>query len=196
MTENAPSSIGGPSASGAPAIWATVSLALSVAGTFGSLYLSLGLGLKACPLCFYQRTFIMAVAAVLAIGLCADRTRPALFCLLALPSALAGLGVAAFHEYLVVAEILECPKALLGLGTAPAQSLTIFAALVIALLLGAWSANRKGAFGLAIVLGGLMAWGSIASSPPMPPVPKTPYDPVTQPLEMCRPVFREAARPQ
>jgi disulfide bond formation protein DsbB len=167
-----------------------ISLVLALAGTAGSLFLSLGLGLKACPLCFYQRTFIMAAAAVLLIGLAVDRTRPGVFCLLSLPLALAGLGVAAFHEYLVVTEVLECPKALLGLGTAPAQSLAVFAALTLSSLLGAWSRESKGAFGLAIVAGMLMAWASIASSPPLPPVPKTPYDPVKQPLDTCRPVFR------
>jgi disulfide bond formation protein DsbB len=165
-------------------------LVLALAGTAGSLFLSLGLGLKACPLCFYQRTFIMAAAAVLLVGLTVDRTRPGLFCLLSLPLALAGLGVAAFHEYLVVAEVLECPQAIFGLGTAPAQSLAVFAPLTLSALAGAWSGERKGAFGLALVVGVLMAWASIASSPPLPPVPKTPYDPVKQPLDMCRPVFR------
>lgn len=175
---------------GKSAAWALLSLALSVAGTVGSLYLSLGLGLKACPLCFYQRTFIMATGAVLGIGLLVDRSRTALFCLLVLPLALAGLGVAAFHEYLVVSDVLECPKALLGLGTAPAQSLAAFSALTVSVLAGAWSGGRKGAFALAVVLGALMAWGSVASSPPLPPVPKAPYDSVKQPLDMCRPVFR------
>ena len=170
--------------------YAVASLVLAIAGTLGSLFLSLGMGLKACPLCFYQRTFIMAATAVLLIGLAADRTRPGLFCLLSLPLALAGLGIAAFHEYLVVTDVLECPKALLGLGTAPAQSLAAFAALTVSALVGAWSGDRKGPFSLAIVVGVLMAWASVASSPPLPPVPKTPYDPVKQPLDMCRPVFR------
>ncbi len=170
--------------------YAVAALVLAIAGTLGSLFLSLGMGLKACPLCFYQRTFIMAAAAVLLIGLAVDRTRPALFCLLSLPLALAGLGVATFHEYLVITDVLECPKALLGLGTAPAQSLAVFSALTVSVLAGAWSGERKGAFGLAIVVGVVMAWASIASSPPLPPVPKTPYDPVKQPLDMCRPVFR------
>jgi len=34
----------------------------------GSLWLSVGMGLKACPLCLYQRTFVMGVVAVLGIG--------------------------------------------------------------------------------------------------------------------------------
>jgi hypothetical protein len=172
---------------------AITSLVLALAGTFGSLFLSLGMGLKACPLCFYQRTFMMATAAVLAVGLCVDRARPALFCLLCVPLALAGLGVAAFHESLVVRDILECPRALFGLGTAPAQSLAVFVVLSAAVVSGAWSREHKPAFGLALVVGMIMAWASIASSPPLPPVPKTPYDAVKQPLDMCRPPFRSAS---
>jgi hypothetical protein len=103
---------------------------------------------------------------------------------------LAGLGVAAFHEYLVIADVLECPKALLGLGTAPAQSLAVFGALFAAVAAGAWPGSHKRAAGMALILGLLLGWASVASSPPLPPVPKAPYDPVKQPLDMCRPVFR------
>lgn len=48
-----------------PAICNVVALALAAIATGGSLYLSLGLGLKACPLCFYQRS--LAIAAVLVL---------------------------------------------------------------------------------------------------------------------------------
>src|SRR5437588_24591 len=72
-------------------------LAVAVLGTVGSLLLSLGLGLKACPLCFYQRTFMMSVMAVLGMGLVLGSERPGRLCLLALPLAVAGLGVAMFH---------------------------------------------------------------------------------------------------
>jgi disulfide bond formation protein DsbB len=171
---------------------ATAALVLAIAGTIGSLFLSLGMGLKACPLCFYQRTFIMAAAAVLAIGLIVDRGRAATHCLMILPLAIGGLGVAAFHEYLVCTDVLKCPKALLGLGSAPAQSLAIFVALSAAALAAAWPGDHKRALGLALVVGLLLAWGSVASLPPLPPVPKSPYDPVKQPLDMCRPVFRGA----
>jgi disulfide bond formation protein DsbB len=170
---------------------AVTSLALALVGTFGSLFLSLGLGLKACPLCFYQRAFVMSTAAVLAIGLLADRSRPALYGILSLPLTVAGLGVASFHEYLVVTKVLECPSGLLGLGTAPAQSLVIFIALAAVVVPAAWS-NYGKAFCLSMVVGVLMAIASVASSPPLPPTPKAPYDPAKQPLDMCRPPFREA----
>jgi len=169
---------------------ATAALVLAIAGSIGSLFLSLGMGLKACPLCFYQRTFIMAAAAVLVIGLIVDRGRAATHCLMIIPLVIGGLGVAAFHEYLVVTNVLECPKAVLGLGTAPAQSLAVFVALSAVVFAAAWSGVHKRILGLALIVGLLLAWGSVASSPPLPPVPKSPYDPVKQPLDMCRPVYR------
>src|SRR5687767_383901 len=102
-------------------IMVAVSLGLALAGVAGSLYLSIGMGLKACPLCFYQRTFVMSIAVVLLIGLWKDRRQAALLGLLCVPLTVAGTGIAAFHEYLVLAGKLECPPGLLGLGTAPAQ---------------------------------------------------------------------------
>ena len=136
----------------------------------------------------------MSVFAVLLVGMSADRARPALHSLFAFPLAVAGLGVAAFHQYLVWADVLECPEGILGLGTAPAQSLTVFVLLTTALAATALSGPRGhrrplvtvGAGGLGLAL----AWGSIASSPPLPAPPDAPYDPVEQPLEMCRPPYR------
>ena len=168
--------------------WALLSLLIAVVGTLGSLYLSIGMGLKACPLCFYQRTFIMAAFAVLAVGLLVDRSQAGLLCLLCLPLAVAGTAVAAYHEYLVLASKLECPKAILSIGTAPAQSLAVFVALTAVVAVGCRQKAREGvgaaAFGLAL------AWGCVASAPPMPPTPQKPYD---QPLEICRPPFNPNA---
>lgn len=184
------------SSSRCTACFAWLAMTLALAGTLGSLALSWGLGLKACPLCFYQRTFVMAAFAILGLGLFVERTRPGLICLLSVPMAWAGLGVAAFHEYLVLTNVLECPKALLGIGTAPAQSLAMFVVLAAATSLGACCGRsespRQGASTLigAVILGAVMAAACVKSSPPLPPVPKQPYDPVKQPLDMCRPVFQ------
>ena len=178
--------------------WTLLALVVAFLGTAGSLALSLGLGLKACPLCFYQRSFVMGVFAVLAVGLVVDRSQASLYSVLAIPLATAGLGIAGFHEYLVLTDVLECPPGLFGIGTAPAQSLALFACLFAILLIGALfgrsgRGRRAASILAASVLGLLLAWGSIASSPPLPPAPAAPYDPVKQPLEMCRPPYRAEA---
>lgn len=175
-------------------LWALAALLFAAVGVAGSLYLSLGRGLRACPLCFYQRSFVMATLAVLVVGAAADRTRTGLYCLVSLPLALAGWGVAAFHEYLVLTGVLECPKGLLGIGTAPAQSLAILTVVSAALVGGAWPSRVDGkrravVFCGSVVLGLLLAAGAIASSPPLPPAPTAPYDLAKQPLDMCRPPY-------
>ena len=171
-------------------IWAAFALAL--AGLAGSLFLSLGMNLKACPLCFYQRTFAMSLVAVLGMGLLTG-VRPNHLGLLALPLAVAGLGVALFHVRLEITGKLECPRGVLGLGTAPKQSLAVFAVLFLLLLGGVLSGEPAGRgkwaalFG-GVVLGALLAVASCTSNPPPPAPPKAPYaDPHP---EICRPPYR------
>src|SRR5436853_4078529 len=98
-------------------VWPSLLIALMVLA--GSLWLSIGMKLKACPLCFYQRTFVMGVVAVLGIGLLTGGRHRAVLNLLTLPLAVAGLGVAVFHVYLELTGKLECPAGVLGIGTAP-----------------------------------------------------------------------------
>lgn len=171
--------------------WTMAALLVALCGAVGSVYLSVGLGLKACPLCFYQRSFVMSAAAVLIVGLAKDRALASLLALVCLPLSMAGLAVAGFHEYLEQVGKLECPPALANLGTAPQQSLALF--VVLTLLL--WIAARRHAAAAvgATVLGIVLAWASIASAPPMPPTPTKPYE---QPLDMCRPPFVAAAAKQ
>lgn len=170
-------------------------LVVAVVGTAGSVYLSMGLGLKACPLCFYQRSFVMAVLVVLALGRFVERSRPGLICLLSVPPTWAGLGVAAFHEYLVLTGVLECPSALFGIGMAPAQSLAVFIALAVAVTGGAWCGRQESprqqacTLFVAVMLGAVMEGACVKSAPPLPPVPATAYDPVKQPLDTCRRPF-------
>lgn len=177
---------------------ATAALLMSLAGSAGSLSLSLGLGLKACPLCFYQRSFMMATAAILLFGRWLERDRSARMCVLSLPLVIAGLGVAIFHTWLARAGKLECPTAVLGWGDAPTQSLVAFLALTVVSLGAVWRSvpTNGGSPSLqvlgAIVLGSVMAWLSVASAPPLPPSPTQPYDPIKQPLDMCRPPYRGA----
>ena len=80
--------------------WAWTGLVVAAVGTAGSLWLSLGMGLEACALCFYQRAFMMAALGALAVGLLAGAGRTGVAGALALPAAAAGAAVAGFHVYL------------------------------------------------------------------------------------------------
>jgi disulfide bond formation protein DsbB len=115
--------------------WEPLALAAAILTLVGSLYLSMGMGLVACPLCFYQRTFIMGVVGVLGVGMALRLPlAPGTLSLLALPLAVAGLGVALIHSNLVWTEVLACPLGIFALGSAPFQSLIAYA-VVTALLL-------------------------------------------------------------
>jgi disulfide bond formation protein DsbB len=177
---------------GKAALWTWIALGVSLAALVGSLLLSMGMGLKACPLCLYQRTFVMAVVGVLGLGLLA-RLGPAwTLSLLALPLAVAALSVGIFHVYLEATGKLECPRGILGLGSATQQALVVEVALVVALCVGAATACRAGAASYptmvgAVLLGGLFMAGAVKSAPPMPPAPKAPYE---QPADICRPPYR------
>ncbi len=169
-------------------------LLVSLIALGGSLWLSIGMNLKACPLCFYQRTFVMGAAAVLCMGLLLDREHWPVLHVLALPLAVAGLAVAAFHVYLESTGKLECPKGILDIGTAPQQSLVALTVLVADLTLGALVAAASGAHRvlsvlLAVIVGLALAAAAVKSAPPPPPAPQAPYD---TPLDTCRPPFRGA----
>jgi len=177
-------------ASGGGRVWTVFLLAcIAVAG---SLYLSLGMKLKACPLCFYQRSFAMGTAAVLLIGMLAGRSHRGVLLPLVVPMVIGGLGVAIFHVCLEFGGKLECPSGVWGLGSAPMQSLAIYIVLTLAVAEGIQQSRRLGErVGLisllGVVLGVLLAWGSIASVPPMPPTPTKAYD---SPPDICRPPYR------
>lgn len=171
-------------------VWSSFLVAL--VALLGSLWLSVGMNLKACPLCLYQRTFVMGVVGVLGVGLLAGRRHRGVLALLALPAAVGGFGVAAFHEYLELTGKLECPGGVVGVGTASQQSLAVLSLLLALVVLGAVSNARKGdtrwGAGVgAVALGVLFAVGAVASAPPMPAPPTKAYE---TPLEICRPPFR------
>jgi disulfide bond formation protein DsbB len=168
------------------------SLLVALLATLGSLWLSVGMGLKACPLCFYQRTFAMSVLGVLGIGVLTGRRYRNVLNVLALPLAVGGFGVAAFHGYLELTGKLECPPGVMGIGTAPQQSLAVLTLLLVLVAVGV---VRAGTFGeprmavslAALVLGLLFGVGAVASAPPMTGPPTKAYE---TPLEICRPPFR------
>jgi disulfide bond formation protein DsbB len=173
-----------------PAVAVWLPFVVALAALAGSLWLSVGMHLKACPFCFYQRTFVMGVVAIFAVGVLTGRQHWGVLNLLALPSVIAGLGVAVFHVYLELTGKLECPGGILGIGTAPQQSLAALALLLIVVVIGLARSGPGVARCLtsvaAVVLGVLLAVASIISSPPMPPVPTKAY---TAPLDICRPPF-------
>jgi disulfide bond formation protein DsbB len=177
------------------AFWNILALGVAVVAAGGSVYLSVGLGLKACPLCFYQRSFAIGAVLVLAMMLWLDGLRSSRAVLVTLPLAASGLGVAAFHVYLVQTGKLECPPALFGWGDGPQQSLTVFSALMLVCLGGAISARTvEGGRALVAMVAALLlaagaTWACIASAPPLPPTPKQQFDAVKQPFDMCRPPF-------
>jgi disulfide bond formation protein DsbB len=172
--------------------WTWAALTVAAAGLAGSLFLSLGMALKACPLCFYQRAFVMSVFAVLGVGLLGGARHIGRLSLFVLPPAVAGLGVALFHVYLEVTGKLECPAGLLEWSTAPKQSLGMFGVLVALLVVdvlrgpGAGVSHWPGLAG-AILIGSLLAVASCTSNPPMPTPPKEPY---AKPPDICRPPYR------
>jgi disulfide bond formation protein DsbB len=172
-----------------PGVWLSLALVVAVLGAAGSLWLSIGMGLKPCPLCFYQRSFMMSVVGVLGIGLAFRAGRLGL---LALPLATAGLGVALFHVYLEAQGKLECPRGILGLGTAPQQSLAMFVLLFFLIGVDVLRGIRVGesrVTGLVsgLVLGGLFAVASCTSNPPVPLPPEERSRPEPQ---ICRPPVR------
>ena len=156
-----------------------LALVVAIATAAGSLYLTLELGQKACTLCLYQRAFAFALVGVLTTGLLAFRDRAARVCLLGLPVALAGLGVAAFNSYLGMTEwprqnenwYLACPAGIEGYGTITQQSLVAFGAAAILLLIGAVAEVKVSGHGglsliAGLVLGIAAAYGSIIANPP------------------------------
>jgi disulfide bond formation protein DsbB len=155
--------------------WEPLALAAAILTLVGSLYLSMGMGLVACPLCFYQRTFIMGVVGVLGVGMALRLPlAPGTLSLLALPLAVAGLGVALIHSNLVWTEVLACPLGIFALGSAPFQSLIAYAVVTALLLPGAFHRSASPVPAVPRTVG-LVALGlaftlfSVLSSPKLPP---------------------------
>jgi disulfide bond formation protein DsbB len=74
-----------------------VATAVATVATSGSLWFSLGLGLVPCTLCWYQR--ILMYPLVVIVGVAAVERRPGVY-RTALPLAVPGLLLAAYHSYL------------------------------------------------------------------------------------------------
>ena len=184
-----PKMVGSPTAAssaGTAGTWAA--WAVAVGALAGSLWLSVGMKLEACPLCFYQRTFVMGIVGILTVGLLTGARRSGDLSLLALPLAAAGLGVALFHVSLEARGRLECPAGILGAGSAPQQSLAALALLFV--LVAADAVRQRRGSGWGAVLGavglGVLFTAASVGSVPAPKKPDKPYDPEKQPLVGCR----------
>jgi disulfide bond formation protein DsbB len=168
-----------------------LALLVSLGASAGSVWLSLGMGLQACPLCLYQRSFAFAAFGVLSLGWSTGLARSAPLCLLVLPLAAAGVGVAGFHAYLEATGFLECPAGVGGLGSGPQQSLAALTLLLGICLVDAVSRiargqGNTGSLVAALLLGALFAGACIKTAPPA----KIPTAPYTDPLLGCRPAYR------
>jgi disulfide bond formation protein DsbB len=182
--------------------YALLALFASIVAVAGSLYLSLGLELQACTLCFYQRALALALVGVLLPGVLALRDRGGRLCLAALPLALGGWGVALFHVGLGwtywprhdASWYLACPEGIYGLGTAPQQSLAMFTLITASLLWGGVREVQKSRQEHAtLLLSGLLGVGIVCgclwANPKMP-------DPKPLPqgkLVTCQPTLRSAS---
>jgi disulfide bond formation protein DsbB len=80
-------------------LWLAGGTLVAMVATAGSLWFSLGLGLIPCELCWYQRILMYPLVAVLGIAMIEDR--PAVW-RTALPLAIPGGGIAAYHSVLQV----------------------------------------------------------------------------------------------
>ena len=161
-------------------------------GIAGSVYLSLGMDLIPCPLCYYQRSFVMGAIAVLALGLLSGARRVVCVAGLALPLALAGAAVAGMHVYLEATGKLECPMGIRDIGSAPQQSLAALGSLALLLLLATITSSQPsgGVLGVfaGLILGAVIAYGCIESAPK----PTTPTKPWPTEIKTCRPPYVEA----
>jgi hypothetical protein len=169
--------------------WTWVALILALIGSAGTLYLSIGehltfgMDLDPCPLCFYQRTFMLAVAAVLLVGLFAGAQRSGYLSTITMPLTVAGLALAVVHVVMETNGELDCPKgALVQLDeqfrdqddlhatlkehdSAPRESLVIFALVFLVQLLDLLRSGSRGGYGLGglfagLIIGGLLAAGA------------------------------------
>ena len=150
------------------------------------------MGLIACPLCLYQRTFVMGVIGVLGIGVLA-RVKPAgTLPLLCLPLSAGGFATAIFHVNLEFKGALECPLGIGGFGTAPQQALLAQALLLTLLLLDAVRCRGLLPSLGGVFLGGVFAVALFRTGPPAPPIPEGGYK---TPLKTCRPPYHAPAPP-
>ena len=80
-------------------LWLAVATLVAAVATVWSFYLSLGLGLVPCELCWYQRILMYPLTMIL--GVAALENRPGVY-RTALPLSVLGVGIAGYHSWLQV----------------------------------------------------------------------------------------------
>lgn len=80
-------------------LWLAAGTLVAVVATAWSLYLSLGLGLVPCELCWYQRILMYPLTVILGVAALENRAR---VCRTALPLSVLGIGIAAYHSWLQI----------------------------------------------------------------------------------------------
>ncbi|MFQ3650355.1 MAG: disulfide bond formation protein B [Gemmataceae bacterium] len=166
-----------------------LALAVALGTSVGSVVLSLGLQLAACPLCYYQRSFAFASLGVLGVGLITGMQQHICLAGLVLPLALTGLLLAGYHASLEARGKMECPLGLTQTLTAPQESVLAFVVLSGLLVTCTLSEDKPGggwvAIALAALLAVVLAVSSVASvAMPAPPKPET----YQSPPKTCRPL--------
>lgn len=170
-----------------------IALGLALATSLGSVFMSVGLKLAACPLCYYQRTFAFGVALILLVGMVFELQERITLPALALPLALGGLSIALWHVSLESRGKMECPTGLTMVLSAPKESLIAFVLISVALIHGTliseFPANGWRAVALAVALqAGIVPACLFTVAMPAPPKPET----YQSPPVTCRPLPRPA----
>jgi disulfide bond formation protein DsbB len=131
-----------------PRLLLAVATVVAAVATAGSLFLSLGLGLTPCRLCWYQR--ILMYPLVVVLGVAAVERRPGV-ARTVLPLSVFGLGLAAYHSWLQVTQttcsigVVSCATVqyrLAGLLTIPNLSLLAFSLVTGAVAACWWQARN------------------------------------------------------
>lgn len=148
-------------------------LIAAVAAVAGSLYLSMGLGLVACPICGYQRGFAMAVLVILVLGLTTKARDSGFVNLFAFVPTVIGGMIAAYHSFSHLSGLQICPKGLFGIGHTPEQSVVSFVLILGCLLPGlaydiVHQRIKIAAVLWSFLLGAMLAYLCIAASPGVP----------------------------
>lgn len=147
-----------------PTTW--FALVVALAALNGGLYLTLGMGYRPDPLALYQRGFILAIVALLAVGLVSGAFRPGGLSLLALPMALAGTLLGGLNIVLERTGVIDSFPGIHGLGSVCEQSILAQGVLLLVIFVDVfrrqppWLATM-----LAFLLGVGLAFFAVKSVP-------------------------------